>query len=236
MRETLRWQTKDVQLLFDAILDDRMPQLEDLCIRFRCLTGCGRQLRKVLRHKTLKTIEFVGTRLNFDDGEILLNAIEKGLLDHLRFVNLLMNPGLNPLVEPLRRACNRHDILLQIAEARNVNSNTPTPDIRQLVSRVLKPTTLNELHLEPTTLNGLHLDPTTLNGLHLDPMTPNGLHLDPMTPNGLHLDPTTPNGLHLDPTTPNGLHLDPTTPNGLHLDPTTLNGLHLDPQNGDFPT
>ena len=149
MRETSRWQTKDSRLLFDAILDDRTPKLEDMCIRFRCLQGCGRQIVKVLRQKALKTIELVGTRLNFDDGEILLNAIEEGFLDHLRFVNLLMNPGLNPLVEPLRRACNRRDILLQIAPVRNISSDTPTPDIQRFVSRVLKTSALNELHQDP---------------------------------------------------------------------------------------
>ena len=97
MRETSRWQTKDIRFLFDAILDDRIPELEDLCVRRRCLKGCGRQVVEVLRRKNhLKTIEFVGTRLGFDDGEILLNAIEEGFLYHVRFLNLLMNPGLNP--------------------------------------------------------------------------------------------------------------------------------------------
>ena len=113
-KEPLIVSREDAQSLLDAVRSGRMPVLEELSIRDCCLKGCGPELVEIIKSKSFRTAQFVGTTLNTEDGQIFLKNIQDGNLNHLELLNLLDNEKISLLKNDFELSCHHHEISLEM--------------------------------------------------------------------------------------------------------------------------
>ena len=134
------WYLPDVNALQNALGTGRMPQLEQLSIRFGHLRGFGQQLAGILKHPPIRNVELRGTNLSLNDGRILLRCIQNGeFFNHIFNLNLQNNEELGSIVQELQKACAPYQITIEVA---------PTPLRQNALPSVYWPHPLNHQHHE----------------------------------------------------------------------------------------
>ena len=113
-KESLVWKKEDAQSLLDAVRTGRMSELEMLNIRDSCLKGCGPELVEILKAESFCSAQFVGAELSIEDGEIFLENIQDGNLDHVEELNFIENDEISLLKEDFETACEQREIILEM--------------------------------------------------------------------------------------------------------------------------
>ena len=96
------WSETDIGSLREAVMGDRMPQLQHLCIKYGRLANYGKQILDIMRVPTVRTVDLTDTSLRKRDGKCFLRALENGELRNIESLSLYHNPRMNSLVSQVK--------------------------------------------------------------------------------------------------------------------------------------
>ena len=89
----------------------RMPQLEVL--EMYHITSLGTPVVNALKQQMLKLVTLNSCNLTAHDGELILESIREGQLDHIGYLSLLGNENLTGQVQSFEELCHAHYIVLR---------------------------------------------------------------------------------------------------------------------------
>ena len=109
------------------------------------------ELVEILKAKSFRSAEFVGTELSTEDGKILLSNIEDGNLNHMQFLNLSNNIELCPLTKHLAMACEQREIDLKLNTETKGTGSGEELHLKQLTNLITGQVGNNMVHVRNDT-------------------------------------------------------------------------------------
>ena len=107
---SFKWSEKDIRSLHSAVREERMPCLEEFCIRFGNLGKHGKYLLDIIRRPTVTAVDLMDTGLTMKDGQLLLGALRGGTLTNIELLNLLHNSGIHSIIPEILSECKEWSI------------------------------------------------------------------------------------------------------------------------------